>query len=67
MEPSAARSCLTSRAAEPRGVKSFPAETPVSRANLEREAEVWFQRGLEMEEAGAPVEETIEAYQKSVN
>jgi len=49
------------------GVKSFPAETPVSRANLEKEAEFWFQRGLDLEENGmAPVEEVIEAYQKSV-
>jgi tetratricopeptide (TPR) repeat protein len=50
----------------PHGVKSFPAATPASRANLEREAESWFQRGLEIEERGAPVEQAIEAYQKSV-
>ncbi len=50
----------------PQGVKSFPLATPASRANLEREAESWFQRGLEIEERGAPVEQAIEAYQKSV-
>jgi tetratricopeptide (TPR) repeat protein len=50
----------------PRGIRSFPVETPVNRANLDREAEIWFQRGLEMEEAGAPIEHTIEAYKKSV-
>src|ERR1700693_2198738 len=33
---------------EPRGVKAFPTATPASRANTEREAESWFQRGLEM-------------------
>jgi tetratricopeptide (TPR) repeat protein len=52
---------------EPRGVKAFPAGgLPASRANMEREAESWFQRGLEMEERGAPIEQTLEAYQKSV-
>lgn len=30
-----------------------------------REAEVWFQRGLELEEAGAPVSEAITAYRKA--
>src|SRR6185437_11212081 len=29
-----------------------------------RESEEWFQRGLELEETGAPVEQAIEAYQK---
>ena len=47
-------------------VKSFPAEPPANRAVVEKEAEFWFQRGLELEERGAPIEETIEAYQKSV-
>lgn len=31
-----------------------------------REAESWFQRGLDLEETGAPVEEAIEAYQKAL-
>ncbi len=48
------------------GVTSFPAEPPPSRVNVEREAEFWFQRGLEMEELGSSIEETIEAYRKSV-
>jgi len=30
------------------------------------EAERWFQRGLELEQAGGPVEEVIEAYRKSL-
>jgi len=29
-----------------------------------REAETWFQKGLELEEMGAPIEQAIEAYQK---
>ena len=44
------------------GVASFPNRK--NSVNRLREAEAWFQRGLELEEAGAPVEEAIEAYQK---
>jgi len=44
------------------GVKSFPdRKRSVTRT---RESEVWFQKGLELEETGAPVELAVEAYQK---
>jgi tetratricopeptide (TPR) repeat protein len=44
------------------GVKSFPdRKSPATRT---RESEVWFQKGLELEETGAPVEQAVEAYQK---
>ena len=33
-------------------------------ANRIRESEAWFQRGLELEETGAPVEQAIQAYEK---
>jgi hypothetical protein len=29
-----------------------------------RESENWFQRGLDLEESGAPIEEVIEAYRR---
>lgn len=49
-------------AAELGGVKSFPDRR---RGMLRtRESEAWFQKGLELEETGAPVEEAVEAYQK---
>lgn len=32
----------------------------------ERQAELWFQRGLELEESGAPPVEAVEAYKKAV-
>jgi len=35
-------------------------------ANRLRDSEYWFQRGLELEETGAPVEEALEAYRKVV-
>lgn len=44
------------------GVKNFPERK--QSANRLRESEAWFQKGLELEEAGAPVEEAVEAYEK---
>jgi len=49
-------------ASEIGGIMSFPDRKQA--ANRSREAEVWFQRGLELEESGAPVEDAVEAYRK---
>ena len=49
-------------ASEVGGVTSLPERKP-SVARL-RESESWFQKGLELEETGAPVEQAVEAYQK---
>ncbi len=46
------------------GVKTMESRGP--ERHLEREAEDWFQRGLAIEEAGAPIEQAIEAYEKAV-
>jgi tetratricopeptide (TPR) repeat protein len=43
-------------------VASFPARKPA--VNRTRESEAWFQKGLELEEIGAPVEQAMDAYQK---
>ena len=40
-----------------------PATDPV---NAERQAESYFQNGLALEEAGAPIEKAIEAYRKAI-
>ena len=45
------------------GVRSFPQRRDSAAART-RESEVWFQRGLELEETGAPVEQAVEAYRK---
>jgi len=45
-------------------VTSFPGRKPS--ANRLRESETWFQRGLELEETGAPVEQAIEAYRNAL-
>jgi tetratricopeptide (TPR) repeat protein len=43
-------------------VKAFPErKRPLNRM---RESEIWFQKGLDLEENGAPIEEAIEAYQR---
>ena len=44
------------------GVKSFPERK--RSVNRMRESETWFQKGLELEETGAPVSQAIEAYRK---
>ncbi len=44
------------------GIRSFPDHK--SAANRLRESETWFQKGLELEETGAPVEDAIAAYRK---
>jgi tetratricopeptide (TPR) repeat protein len=44
------------------GIKSFPDRRPS--VNRMREAEIWFQRGLELEETGAPPEQAVAAYEK---
>jgi tetratricopeptide (TPR) repeat protein len=49
-------------AAELNAVASFP-ERKLT-VNRTRESEAWFQRGLELEETGAPVEEAVDAYKK---
>jgi tetratricopeptide (TPR) repeat protein len=43
-------------------MKSFPDRKRA--LNHMREAEVWFQKGLELEETGAPVSQAVEAYLK---
>ncbi len=49
-------------ASELGGLKSFPDRKP--KINRTRESEVWFQKGLELEETGAPVEHAVDAYKK---
>ncbi len=49
-------------ASELGSIRSFPERKP--KINRTRESEVWFQKGLELEETGAPVEDAVNAYQK---
>jgi tetratricopeptide (TPR) repeat protein len=49
-------------AAEIGAVRNFPGRK--RSANRTRESEAWFQKGLELEETGAPVEDAVDAYRK---
>ena len=51
-------------AAEVAGIKDFPERK--HSGNRLRESEAWFQKGLALEETGAPMEQILEAYQKVV-
>jgi tetratricopeptide (TPR) repeat protein len=62
MEALTGQTLFDFEASEVGGLRSFPERKRP--ANLLRESEAWFQRGLELEETGAPVELAIEAYQK---
>ena len=68
MEPISGQLLLDFDEAEIKKLLSFPgqgehAATPTPQAR--REAEHWFERGLELEQTGAPMEEIIEAYRKA--
>lgn len=50
-------------------LRSFPAKAAESAPRTEtneRVSEFWFQRGLALEETGAPIEEAVEAYTRAV-
>jgi len=51
-------------ASELGGIKDFPARKRTN--NRLRESESWFQRGLDLEETGAPMEIILEAYERVV-
>jgi tetratricopeptide (TPR) repeat protein len=53
--------------AEIKRLLAFPGEENgvAAAKRRKREAEVWFEKGLELEQAGAPVEEIVSAYQKA--
>ncbi len=47
------------------GVKMLPERRPAE--NRLKESETWFQKGLELEEIGAPLEEIIDAYRTAID
>jgi tetratricopeptide (TPR) repeat protein len=48
------------------GITCFAPKPTYDRATAERQAEMYFQQGLALEETGAPIEKAIEAYGKAV-
>lgn len=53
---------LASLLAFPRGKQG----TRDDAASTKRQAEAWFEKGLELEQIGAPTEEIVDAYQKAI-
>lgn len=47
-------------------LRAFPMKAEPTAAVDEQKAEFWFQRGLALEETGAPIEAAIEAYRKAL-
>ncbi|HEY3827227.1 MAG TPA: tetratricopeptide repeat protein [Bryobacteraceae bacterium] len=69
MEPVSGQLLLDFDSKEIETLRSFPTRTepaPVRNDESERVAEYWFQRGLALEETGAPVEEAVTAYRKAI-
>lgn len=68
MEPVSGQLLLDFSAAEMSRLLKFPQMAARrSTASREREAERWFQKGLDLEQAEAPFDEIIEAYQHAVD
>ena len=68
MEPISGQLLFDFDAKEIEKLRSFPGkrEPDESAAGKEQQAEFWFQRGLTLEEVGAPVTEAAEAYRKAI-
>jgi tetratricopeptide (TPR) repeat protein len=46
---------------------AFPgSRPPATRVNKQRAAEEWFEKGLELEQIGAPLPEIVEAYERAI-
>jgi tetratricopeptide (TPR) repeat protein len=69
MEPISGQLILDFDEAEISKLLSFPSQAEESQGarkmKARREAEHWFEKGLDLEQTGAPVEEVIAAYQKA--
>jgi tetratricopeptide (TPR) repeat protein len=64
MEALTGQTLFDFEASEAGGIKSFP--TRKRTMDRIREAEAWFQKGLELEEICAPVEQAVAAYEKAL-
>ena len=69
MEPISGQLLLDFDAREIERLKSFPVQRPPDAGQdeaKEKLAEHWFQRGLALEETGAPIDEATKAYRKAI-
>ena len=67
MEPITGQLLLDFDSAEIEKLRSFPArETAQNKESNSKLAELWFQRGLALEEIGAPIEDAVAAYKNAI-
>jgi tetratricopeptide (TPR) repeat protein len=69
MEPISGQLLLDFDSNEIEKLRSFPVKTEESRAipaGQEQVSEHWFQRGLALEESGAPIEDAVAAYRRAI-
>ncbi len=68
MEATTGQMLFDFETAELNNLRSFQQPAPkTSRLEKERQAELWFQRALDLEERGAPLTDAIEAYEKAID
>ncbi len=66
MEPISGQLLLDFDAVEIEKLRAFPSEANRGHGSDEVQAEFWFQRGLALEEAGAPAPDAVLAYRKAI-
>ncbi len=66
MEPISGQLLFDFDAKEIAKLRSFPVKQEPANDSKDQESEVWFQKGLALEEAGAPVAEAASAYRKAI-
>ncbi len=67
MEPISGQLLFDFDAKEIEKLRSFPrGPSAATEVRQDQQAEYWFQRGLALEEAGAPVSEAVSAYRKAI-
>ncbi len=65
MEPVSGQMLFNFDRAELKRLLSFPARSRSEQKAQKSNADLWFQKGLELEQTGAPIEQAIEAYEKA--
>ncbi len=67
MEPVSGQLLLDFKEAELKRLLQFPTLAQPPQNSHQRTAERWFEKGLELEQTGAPVEEIVSAYEQAVS
>jgi tetratricopeptide (TPR) repeat protein len=65
MEPVSGQLLFNFDQTELKRLLSFPARSRSEQKAQKENADLWFQKGLDLEQTGAPIEQAIEAYEKA--